>query len=251
MMTAMTGKVAPAPPMPSDLFALQLAFARRVVAVTVLSLSDALLQYTTCYSATGLRHPFTPDPDAPEWRDFLAGFLVTEDQAVYVHTAYLAHRKTEPERVSCFSYRYEKETRTVRMQFANKDPLGSLKQERMDARLAELRALIEGVRVDHPNATHVHGQSWLYNLPAYCRLFPPVFVSAPIPVPGEYTVLSSWGPFMDRHGGVKPDLATAFRTAIASAITLDALLTCFPYPILSVSCDIAHFYTHYGVVPPM
>jgi len=181
----MTITVATAPPMPSDLFALQIAFARRVVAVTDLSLPDALLQYTTCYSATGLRHPFTPDRDAPEWRDFLADFLVAEDQAAYVHTAYL-----------------------------------------------------------------VHGQSWLYNLPAYCRLFPPAFVSAPIPVPGEYTVLSSWGPFMDHHGGVKPDLATAFHTAIASAITLDALLACFPYRILSVSCDIAHFYTHYGVAPP-
>jgi len=55
---------------------------------------------------------------------------------------------------------------------------------------------------------------------------------------------------MDRHGGVKPNLATAFRTAIASAITLDALLACFPYRILSVSCDIAHFYMRYRVAPP-
>lgn len=240
-----------APPLPAAFFALQLAFARRVVVVTGIPINEALLHYTTCYSATGLiPYNLTVAPNAPQWQAFLAGFAVADDPAAYAHGIYLAHYKPDLEHTVCFSYRYEDETRAVRMQFANNDPLGSLSRGRVDARRAELSALMERAREEHPDAARVKGQSWLYHIEAYRRLFPPTFVTAPVPVPGEYVVLSSWGPFLDRHGQVKPDLAAAFLARIAATESLDALLDAFPYRILAVSCDIAHFYAHYGVAPP-
>lgn len=238
------------PPLPPEHFALQLAFARRVAAVTAMPLADALLQYTICYSATGLRRASGPNPEAPEWQAFLAGFADAADPVAFTYAVYLANIRPQAERTSCFSYRYEEETRTVQMQFANKDPLGSLKRERIAARHAELQAMMTEIAQEHPDAERVVGHSWLYNLEAYRRLFPPAFVATPVPGPGEYDVLSSWGPFLDYRGQLKQDMATAFLDRIAAATTLDELLDAFPYRILSVKCGIEAFYTHYGVAPP-
>lgn len=244
-----------APPLPPEHFALQLAFARRVAVVADISLDDALLRYTTSYTACGLR----PGPDlagidaaAPEWAAFLNGFHAAPDPAAYIHGVYLASLKTrDPDRVMCFSCRYIEETRTVRIQFGNNDPAGSLKAARIANRVSELRDVCAVIASEFPDAERVTGRSWLYNLAAYRRLFPPAFVAQTEAVEGEYCVVSSWGPFLDRHGTVKAEMAAAFLAQAATATTLDDLLACFPFRVLATSCDITHFYTYYGVAAPL
>lgn len=240
------------PPLPPKFFALQLAFARRVADVTGMLLDDALLHYTTSYVSCGLKAPFNPDPENPKWRAFLQGLHDAPDPSVYLYDVSLMSDRIKPypPHTDCFSYRYEAETCTVRLQFSNNDPAGSLKAACIPARYNELREMIARVAVEHPDAEQVMGKSWLYNLSAYTRLFPPAFVADLHPTEGEYVVVSSWGPFLDYQGAVKADLAASFLDGIARATTLDALLACFPYQVLATSCDIAHFYTYYGVAAP-
>ncbi len=245
------------PPLPPEHFALQLAFARRVAAVTGERFDDALRQYTTAYGAAGLRPSkgMVCDADALEWHEFLRGFHAAPDPVSYIHTAHLAARARRdaerPPQTACFGYRYKAETHTVQMQFGSNDPQGPLSAARVPARLAELRTMTEEIAREHPDAERVRGGSWLYNLEAYRHHFPPAFVATPQLAPGEYCVVGSWGPFLDHRGGMKAGVEATFCARVALAGSLDALLACFPFAVLRVECDIAHFYAHYGVAPPV
>ena len=103
------------------------------------------------------------------------------------------------------------------------------------------------VKTQYPQARGVIGRSWLYNLEAYRRLFPPAFTEQPAPLPNDYHSLGLWGQFVDRRGRVKPDLAAQFHERVAASDDLDQLAACFPLPMLRVGCSIGAFYRHYEI----
>lgn len=230
-------------------FALELPFAERVAAVTGVSLDAALLRYTQFYNI-GLQLGWDFDPANPVWQRFLAAIEAGANPVDYVYGQYrrLFHGETHP---GCFRYAWEAETRTVRLHFVNNAPDGTaLWESERPRRQAELHMLFTGIATVHPEAEQVRGSTWLYNLPAYRRLFPPQYLAALHATEREYFGLGVWGQFLNRHGEVKPALHDRFLACVAATTMMEKLDACFPLPTLATACDIAHFYRHYGVAPP-
>src|SRR5215470_6939780 len=87
-------------------FELQLAFARRVAALSGLPLERALLEHTNLYIRFGLGRAF--DPAHPRWREYLTGLAEASDPAGWTHRFYLANPApfVAPDviaRVGCFA----------------------------------------------------------------------------------------------------------------------------------------------------
>lgn len=59
---------------------------------------------------------------------------------------------------------------------------GPLARVNADERRAELATMCSAIRLRHPDAQLIRGTSWLYNLPAYQRLFPPAYADSRAPV---------------------------------------------------------------------
>jgi len=94
----------------------------------------------------------------------------------------------------------------------------------------------------------VIGGSWLYNIDAYRRLFPPEFIRTTQVSPDSETQFSAlWGQFLDHTGHVKTTLARGFLQRLKEQVDLKGLLECFPYPLLRAECPIQIFYNYYGV----
>ena len=102
------------------------------------------------------------------------------------------------------------------------------------------------IRRDLPEAEAVRGRSWMYHLPAYCRLFPPEYGLGAVVVEPELQFMSLWGQFLDRRWDLRPGPAGLFRERIATARTLDAVLGSFPLSVLAPRCHIDPFYAFYG-----
>jgi hypothetical protein len=188
-----------------DFLELQIRFAERAMAVTGVSLEDALFAYSPLATQFGV--PFVDHHQGhPCWQRFLD----------------LLH------------------------QHGTDDLVGTIDtcQQRLRP---ELRELMGYIRSMHPEARTVLGRSWLYNLAAYRRLYPPSFLATVTALPIMYTGLSLWGQFLDRHGRVKHEAGTHFLERIAAATTLEALNACFPLEILRAECRVVEFYRFYGL----
>jgi len=122
---------------------------------------------------------------------------------------------------------------------------GPLSKERMSVRLQELKALFAEVKKQHPDVLLVRGNSWLYNLAAYKRLFPPQYTKTMKMVDGEFQYLSLWGQFVRRNGQVHEDIASSFLFSLHKHDTLEGLKRCFPYQVMGPECPISYFYGFY------
>lgn len=234
---------------PPEFFALNLRFARRAAELARVSLPEALLRYTHLYLALGLGRDF--DPAHPAWQAFLAGLATAADPGEHAYRAYrqgLAERpRALPEiAFGCFTYTAWDGGR-VRLHFFNATPGESpLRRQRLPERLAELKAMFAHIQASLPEARSVVGGSWLYNLAAYCRLFPPEFIrSAAREDPPETQFIALWGQFLDHAGQVKPDLAGAFLHRVDTVRDLPALLDSFPYPVLRLEAPLEAFFRFY------
>ena len=99
------------------------------------------------------------------------------------------------------------------------------------------------IRETWPEAISVQGGSWLYNLEAYRRLFPPAYGELRRPPSGPVRLggTSSWGQFLDYREAVKPDLRAAFLRNIET-LDVDAPWLAFPMPALRTVAPIELFY---------
>ena len=138
----------------------------------------------------------------------------------------------------------------MRIHFGNRDSadgVGPLAVAKVPARIADLTAMFDHLRHAHPEAKTVAGGSWLYNLDAYRRLFPPEYwaprvkPTAPVRLRGT----SSWGQFLDFRGQLKPDLCAQFRANLRD-LKANAPWLAFPYLALRTRAPVGAFYTHYG-----
>jgi len=188
-----------------------LYFAARVATVDGISLDDALLTATPLYPNFKLGTAF--DASQPAWQEFLAGIHEAADPVGWTHSFYIPHaRQYHPHPFGCFEYHYDPATRTAGLHFGNLDTsgLGALSRERRPERMRELRVLFTDLRRQHPEAETVQGgsypmrgTSWLYNLPAYRVLFPPVYVAIATPTRPGFTLLDVWGQFLNGHWHVR------------------------------------------------
>lgn len=120
--------------------------------------------------------------------------------------------------------------------------MSALDSRRRAARNGELRALIEQLRECGYASSDmlVHGTSWLYNVPAYRRLFPAAYVASAQPV-GRLRALSLWGQFLDRHGSVRNEAAAMLLSRIERVNAFADLSSCFPLQALAVHARFAVF----------
>jgi hypothetical protein len=236
---------------PREFCALNLRFARRVVEVSGVSLPEALLRHTHLYMAFGLGRSF--EPAAPFWQAFLAGLEQAADPVDYTFQvccqAQAERPRTMPEvSFGCFTYAVWDGGR-VRLHFFRATPGQSpLRRAHLPERVAELKALFAYVRACVPPAASVVGGSWLYNLEAYCRLFPAEIIrTAVADQPPETQYIALWGQFLDHAGQVKPDVAGEFLRRLQAARDLPGVLASFPFPVLRLEAPIEAFYRHFEI----
>jgi hypothetical protein len=230
-----------------ELFSLQMEFAARVAKVKQIPLAKALLFHTCLYRRMGLQHPLKEDQTL--WAEFLQTINSKGGSQDDAYAFAAAHAEQKESSESCYSYQYDEEKKIVYIHFANndKDPRGPLSDDRILARLAELKAMFTEIRKNHPEAETVSGNSWIYNVPNYRRLFPPSYTKEPQATPFGYTGTSVWGQFIDRKGNIREKEASEFLRRLEQVKEEDDLPKAFPLPQLGVTGDIRDFYAMYDI----
>jgi hypothetical protein len=233
-----------------EFFDLQLQFARHVAEISDVSLERAILDYTNIYVRLAIGRGFSPDN--PVWLDYVDGLRCLSDVGEWTYRFYLARPHGEPPGVAatfgCFSYAPERPDR-IRIHFENRDtgPGSPLGAERADARRDELRLLFAHVERTQPDVREVAGVSWLYNLPAYRRLFPETYLASAKIAGARFRNMPLWGQFLDRQGRVKQAAANTFRDRLSRQSDLDGLAHCFPLQPLAVEASVSDFYRFHGL----
>jgi len=104
------------------------------------------------------------------------------------------------------------------------------------------------IREAYPHAKSVIGSSWLYNLDAYRRLFPPAYGDSRVVPDGpvRLTGTSTWGQLLDCRGDVKPEIEAVF---LARLPELDpaAPWRVLPLRAIKTRADIGEFCAFLGV----
>ncbi|MBS1914543.1 MAG: hypothetical protein JST22_21340 [Bacteroidetes bacterium] len=236
---------------PKELFDLQLSFAERVCMVSGLPLECVLLDYTNFYVRFGLGRTF--DPQHPTWQAYLAGLREAQDVREWTYRFYLRDPEaaTAPHLTAtfgCFSYTAESADR-IRMHFRNAEAEGisPLSHARIERRRAELAALFGRVGETMGKRVLVVGVSWLYNLEAYRRLFPPEYGLSARVARNRFRSMPLWGQFVDHRGRVRESRAHPFLRSLAGHSSLTSLGECFPFQALAVEAPVERFYGFYGV----
>lgn len=237
---------------PRSYFALQLAFAQRIAARFALPLTDALLHYTTF---AVMLHA------EADWDTFARLLTNAPDPLELTYQWYLERRDHErepqPEDTTfndrplfgCFYFDVRDAT-IIRPHFLNNDIPGmrSLSRERFAVRREELRRMFTHIRQTVPEAATVHGNSWLYNLPAYIRLFPPNYtLEMEENTDGVLQQLVLWFQCYDRFWEIKPGIAATLLQCVDQVNDLADLRFCFPYQRLRPRAPIADFYAFYNI----
>ena len=237
-------------------FDLQLDFAGRMAALTEVRLEDAVAVYTNLRILMALGDEASPE-DAALWEQYLTGLAAARsaDARLDWTQAFFAGRRRDTLHrgqtgFGCFGYEAPDADGAVRIHFGNRDStgdIGPLARAKTPARIAELTAMFAHLRGAHPDARTITGGSWLYNLEAYRRLFPPRYGDSrvrPTP-PVRLRGTSSWGQFLDFREQLKPDLCVRFRANLRSLDPAAPWLA-FPFLALRTRAPVEAFYGFYG-----
>ncbi|HEX6820218.1 MAG TPA: hypothetical protein VF120_17715 [Ktedonobacterales bacterium] len=234
---------------------MQVVYARKMAALTGQPLTDALLTQTSFYKLLGLPGDF--DVAEPIWQGLIAWLDARADaaeQARAIHGYYLHRLPAIPQfgherHWGCFAYDWRPARQAIRIHFSNQDAPepGALSRERMTRRQDELRAMFAVVREERPDAQVVIGGSWLYNLDAYRRLYPPEFGASATPNEPHLQYRALWGQFLRSDWSLNDERAAAFLARVAGLADPARYAECFPLQVLLTQAPIAAFYACYGV----
>ena len=230
---------------------LQVEFAQVVADRTGLPLGRVLLDYTNLYVRFGLGRAF--DAEHPIWREYVDGLALSADARAWTRDFHARRPATvEPPGLvatfGCFSYA-DLDGRLIRLHFhdAETDGGSPLAKDRQETRRAELAALFAHVRRTRSGPRRVIGRSWLYNLEAYRRLFPPAYLATARPLTPAFRYMPLWGQFATRGGGIREAAAQELRDRAARWSAGDDLAACFPLQALAVEAPVAELYRFHGV----
>jgi hypothetical protein len=232
---------------------LQVRFAHTAARLADIPLVAALLDCTNLYVRFGAGRNF--DRTHPLWAAYVDGLDEHASVAQQCEWTwrYLQHCPTHQSApavavtVGCFSYAQEPHG-GVRLHFNARTDNGMspLDFRQLAARQGELRTLIDQLHAQLRASGHassdvlVHGTSWLYNVPAYRRLFPSAYIASARPV-ARLRALSLWGQFLDRNGCVRNDAAAMLLARVERASDFADLLSCFPLQALAVQASVEVF----------
>ncbi|WP_293906449.1 hypothetical protein [Phenylobacterium sp.] len=239
-------------------FEVQLRFARRMSELTGRPLGETALNFTHLHRRFALGVPGRA-PISAVWAAFAHGLDAADSlaaQLALTRATFLAAPE-EPfpmpgqTAFGCFADEPPNAEGVVRVHFYNRDSDaagGPLARAKSSRRRADLAALARHVAQTYPDARRIAGRSWLYNLEAYRRLFPPDYAAscAPASEPVHLVGTSSWGQLIDRHETIRPDVRDAL---LANLDSLDpaAPWRAFPHQVLVVSAPVERFTAHFGV----
>lgn len=230
-------------------FEFQLFFAHQLATKFRQPLAEILYRYTT----------FTVSFGADDWAQYIAGLEQASDPTAWTYQWYLDRRDLEPAPTDtefyghplfgCFYYNI-RDGIVIRPHFIKNDLPGMrpLSRARMDVRHDELRCMFTYIHRNVPEAQIVRGNTWMYNLEAYRRLYPPSFVATlPISTEEEFHYLALWGQCFDRDWNPKRDVTEMLMQRVGELDDLADLRLCFPYQIRCPECSIVDFYAYYGL----
>lgn len=236
-------------------FEIQLRLAARMAELTGVGLGEAAFHNTNLHRRFGLGYSGLAEPKPP-WLDYAVRLEAADSLAEQVALTQAMFLAAEDEVLplpgqegfGCFAFEPPKDG-VVRIHFNNKDTDdagGPLAGAKVDRRRAELAAMTQRIAERHPDAQVIAGKSWLYNLEAYRRLFPPQYSAIRTIAPGplHLTGTSSWGQMIDSREAIRPDV----RDALAANLpTLDpaAPWTAFPLRVLAVRAPLTTFLAFY------
>ena len=237
-----------------EFLTLQVKFAQKIAEVSKQALPDVLIDYTILRMLFNLR--VSHDISNPLWNAFIIGLELSDNSEDWTYNFYRQRMTVKPD-VSddrrffgCFSYVYPwRGTKKLRLHFENRETSdrGTLSKERMAIRKSELSAMFRYIHANHPDVETVRGGSWLYNIPAYLRLFPPDYVKTAKPVGYETTFWALWGQFVARNGSIREPAASQFLGCLSKQQMIEGCLQCFPYQVLRPECSIETFYDFYNL----
>jgi hypothetical protein len=219
--------------------ALQRRFAERWAALAGIPDESAYLECTTWYrQVCGLGRDF--DAHDATWRALLAALGAAVDPDAVLHAWAVDHERPM-DHGPVIDFVWSPDDRTVRLNFlGERSGDGSpLAARHVGERRREVAGVVRRATADHPDAEWLRGRSWLYNLEAYRRLFPEVFLAGLAPSEPDLQFLATWGQFLDSRWRLKADLAAALEERIRRAVTTDDLERAFPLPVLETRARLA------------
>ena len=237
-----------------EFLTLQVKFAEKIAEVSNQALKDVMIDYTMLRNLFNLR--VSHEIPNPLWDAFIEGLGTSDVPEDWTYNFYLQRMDAEPtspddrQFFGCFSYVYPwRNTRKLRLHFENRETSehGVLSKDRMSVRQSELLLMFRHIQANHPDVETVRGGSWLYNIPAYLRLFPPDYVKTAKPVGYETEFWALWGQFIARNGSIRQPAVTQFLECLNKQRTVDGCLQCFPYQVLRPECPIETFYDFYNL----
>lgn len=226
---------------------LQIRFAEAVARKTGRPLAEVLLEDTSLFRRFGFGKRLRPDH--PKWQAYVKG-IGSVPLLDWTYAFYAAREKKKGEDLEpmfgCFSYSYKEPTVSIHFDNADKSGSSPLSEERMEARHQELKKMFAYIKAHAPEAQFVRGESWLYNLERYRRLFPPAYGASLESAPVSFRSNSVWGQFLDRSGRVREEMAQGFLKRVLEAQPTE-IAGCLPYPVLTTQVDIKEFYRFFGI----
>ena len=231
---------------------LQVRFAQKIAEVSNQALKDVMIDYTMLRNLFNLR--VSHDISNPLWDRFIEGLCTSDNPEDWTYDFYLQRTKVKPDTsdqrqfFGCFSYVYPwRNTKKLRMHFENRETseYGALSKARMTRRKSELTEMFRYIQAKHPDVETVRGGSWLYNISAYLRLFPPDYIKTAKPVGYETEFWALWGQFIGHNGSIRQPAASQFLEGLDKQKTIEDCLQCFPYQVLRPECSIEKFYNFY------
>jgi len=235
-----------------EFFEFQLLFAQQLVERFGLPLADALQRYTT----------ITKSVAAEDWPRYWQGLQAATNPAKWTYEWYAARRAPDPQPddrdfyghalFGCFYYEIRKDemgrATIIRPHFIKNDKPGCrpLGQERLAVRQEEMRRMVQHIRLHVPMAQTVLGNSWMYNLEAYRRIFPPSFTATlPATEYAEHRFLSLWGQCFDRQWQPKQNVTDELLRRLSTLDDIAELQSCFPFAVRRPQGEITQFYKFY------
>jgi len=206
--------------LPKDFLSFKQNSPSKIAETRGISLSEALLQYTSAHTRL-FRHPTRGVND--DWQEFVDSVPSNPDAITeLIYATYLQHEEdlvseSHQERIvfGCFSLVYKESRNSFTLHFGNNDSQGNLGQDRITARWDDLRKLSDSIKSSKQNGAMIQMSSWLLSIDAFTRLMPPEFVQS-IEVCSVDTAQDNglWGQFLDKEGQVKTGLAEKLLSSI-------------------------------------
>lgn len=238
---------------PIDYLSIQLDFAQRATELTGIGLYRALRTYTSIGRMANLPHS-TPDthPFMTEMQQLVSatkyGHLL--GKLYYQYTEYALNPFPKEDRLNSghFQLSIPDDEEVCHVHFESKTSSNPLRSENLGQRRQELIQLFQILK-DSKHAKvvkNIGGFSWLYNLKAYCSLFPPDYVAS-----GKekdwYGSLARWGQFLNNNYTMRENITKEFKQNVSDAQAVDDLKTSFRFSVLETRAPVELFYNFYRI----